>query len=137
MIFGAPEHAQQWSGGAPTYRQARRIRVRAGQTTTYDYRMRVGATVSGTVTDVTGRLIPTYVEAYNLAGEPLARGWAPEGTYRMLVLGDQRIKLSWYAYDMELQGWYDDDDDFAHARPVPVPRRGSRTVDIVIKGVAP
>ncbi len=63
-------------------------------------------------------------------------GYSPDGRYQMLVMGDQQIKIQWSWTDQATgalrTGWYDDDADFAHAKPVTVPKRGTFTVNIVV-----
>lgn len=131
LLFGAQGHARQWSGGEADRRRAQGIRVVSGQTTTYSPTLRVGTVLTGSVTDAAGRPLTAEFDLRHAAtGEHMGAGYSPGGTYRTLVLGPQDVKLNWFVG--EKGGWYRSATDFASATRIPIPRRGTKTLDLVL-----
>jgi hypothetical protein len=131
LLFDAANHARQWSGGEADRRRAKEIRVRSGRTTTYNPTLRVGTVLTGTVTNAAGQPLTAEFDLINVAtGEPMGGGFSPSGTYRSLVIGPQDVKLNWYA--AEQSGWYNNASDFASATRIPIPRRGTKTLNLVL-----
>lgn len=131
LLFGAQGHARQWSGGEANRREAELITVRSGQTTTYSPALRVGTVLTGTVTDTAGQPLVAEFDLVNQGtGEDMGGGFSPDGTYRTLVLGPQNVRLSWFAGGKS--GWYDNATDFASATRIPIPRQGTKTLNLVL-----
>lgn len=136
LLFTTDDHARQWSGGVADRREAKRIKVHAGKTVTYNPALKVGTVWTGTVTDTAGNPLATSLDAFNAAtGDPMDEADTDgRGTYHSLILGPQTIKIQWVVFDETTTrtGWYDDDADFEHAKPVDVPKKGTLTVNMVI-----
>jgi hypothetical protein len=132
----APGHAPQWSGAQANRLFATKVKVTADRTATFNPAMAVGNEVVGKVTDSSGSLLPnSYVFAYNaLTHDFMGGDWAEDGEYRALVMGPQLVKLEYYVFpeEGELNGWYDRAADFEHAKPVLVPRTGTKTINITV-----
>ncbi|GAA1609895.1 MSCRAMM family protein [Catellatospora bangladeshensis] len=99
LVFGATGHAVQWSGGKPDRFSAIPVKLTAGTTTTYNYKLKVGQAVSGRITlpetvDKPGgdRLIASNVTTkdYTAVGEVLA-----DGSYTMRVLGPVQMTIEY------------------------------------------
>lgn len=135
LVFTTVDHARQWSGGVADRREAKQIKVQAAKTTTYSPALKVGTVMTGTVTDAAGNPLTIDFDVINAAtGDIMGGGFSPGGTYRSLILGPQTVKIKWRLYDgtTSHQGWYDDDIDFEHAKPVDVPKKGTLTVNLMI-----
>jgi hypothetical protein len=131
LLFDVEGHARQWSGGEADRRRAKEIRVRSGRTTTYNPTLRVGTVLTGTVTNAAGQPLVVDFDLRNAAtGENMGGGFSPNGTYRSLVLGPQDVKLNWFAG--EQSGWYSNASDFASATRIPIPKRGTKTLNLVL-----
>ncbi len=121
LVFGAENHATQWSGGKPDRFSAVPVKLTAGATTTYDYRMRVGQGVSGTIRvpegaedPATYRLIATHPTTHDyVAVAELMAG----GRYTMRVLGPVQVA-------MEFEGPYPDYQSVQLVGRLTVGRRG-------------
>ncbi|SCL36178.1 Carboxypeptidase regulatory-like domain-containing protein [Micromonospora rhizosphaerae] len=135
LVFTTLDHARQWSGGVADRREAKQIKVQSGKTTTYSPALKVGTVMTGTVTDATGNPLTIDFDVINAAtGDNMGSGFSPGGTYRSLILGPQTIKINWRLHNETTshEGWYDDDIDFEHAKPIDVPKKGTLTVDLMI-----
>jgi hypothetical protein len=131
LLFDVTGHARQWSGGEADRRHAKEIRVRSGRTTTYNPTLTVGTVLTGTVTNAAGQPLNTNFDLFNAAtGEDMGEGFSADGTYRSLVLGPQDVKLAWSAADKS--GWFDNRSDFASANRIRIPRRGTKTLNLVL-----
>jgi 5-hydroxyisourate hydrolase-like protein (transthyretin family) len=132
LFFCAADHACQWSGGEGNRLDAQHVRVKAGQTTTYNFKMRTGTVLTGTVTYADGTPFTTgaYLTVVNANSvDELASSWTDAtGVYRMLVLGEQDVKLSYQPYNKT--EWYGG-ADFAHATKIRIPDHGTKTVNLV------
>jgi hypothetical protein len=136
LYLTASGHAPQWSGAKANRLFATRVKVTTGSTVTFNPVMAVGSEVTGVVRDRQGQPMPnSYIFAHNaLTQENAGVNWGADGTYRMLVMGPQLIKLEYdisRGDDESLHGWLGG-ADFAHARPILVAPNGSRTVDITV-----
>lgn len=135
LLFRIDGYAQQWSGGVAERRGAELIKVRPGRTTGYSPQLTVGTALTGRITDPQGDPSRMKLDLYSArTAEPVGHGDAPDGSYRVLVLGVQDVKLQWrwdrpYASHT---GWYDDQPDFAHADPVAIPSQGERVLDLTV-----
>jgi 5-hydroxyisourate hydrolase-like protein (transthyretin family) len=132
----AEGHAPQWSGAKANRLSATKAKVTAGRTVTFNPVMAVGTELTGVVRDRKGRpLQDSYVFAYNaVTREDAGSSWDSDGTFRMLVMGPQLIKLEYdisHGDNPSINGWLGG-ADFAHATPILVSPRGSRTVDITV-----
>jgi hypothetical protein len=131
LLFSVADHARQWSGGQANSSLAQHIRVRSGQTTTYNPTLLVGTVVTGTVTNAAGQPLTVDFDLVNAAtGDHMGGGFSPNGTYRSLVLGRQDVKLNWFVGLQE--GWYDNKSDFASATRIRIPGRGTMTLNLVL-----
>lgn len=136
--WGAP---RQWSGGTGDRFKAAKVRVKAGASVRYDIGLRKGAAVRGTVTRPGAPIGSGRLTAYNaVTGDPIGvADFEADGRYQMPLIGSQNIKIRYYVDgDPDIEGdqsdgWYDRAADLAHARAVPVPANGTRTLDITIR----
>jgi hypothetical protein len=130
---------REWSGGVGNRFAAKSIRVRASATTTYNTRMKAGAAIKGTVTVAPGsgagswRLTAFNAVTGDVIGVADSYGTVG-GAYRMVLPGDQGVKISWYlsAPTGGHDGWYDHAADQASAKTVRVPRTGTKKLDLTI-----
>ncbi|MEU3453115.1 carboxypeptidase regulatory-like domain-containing protein [Micromonospora sp. NPDC006766] len=95
LLFEVPGQATQWSGGEANRDRADRIKVVAGGTTTYDYRLAAGVTVTvASTTPFNG-----YVAARNVdTGDFVGLWWisGPNvGAARQLI-GGQHVRFEYY-----------------------------------------
>jgi hypothetical protein len=135
LVFTTDDHARQWSGGVADRRDAKKIRVQAGKTTTYNEALKVGTVWTGRFTDAAGNPVEISFDAYNAAtGDQMGGGDTLDGAYRTLILGPQTIKVKWSpsGSPVPYERWYDDAVDFEHAAPVDVPRKGTLTLNMVV-----
>jgi 5-hydroxyisourate hydrolase-like protein (transthyretin family) len=131
---------RQWSGGVGNRFQAKTVKVRSGKTTTYDPRMKAGATIKGKVTLADG-VDPASgwrLTAYNaVTGDEigLADSYGTVGgAYEMRLPGDQQVKIGWYVNGQRYfhQGWYDHASGLATAKKVSVPASGTKKLNLTI-----
>jgi hypothetical protein len=140
LFFKAENLAGQWSGGTSNRFLATGVRVRVGQTTTYDQALRRGSTVSARVVGPGGVPIDFARVTVNhaLTGDVLGSGDC-EGTGRCdtPVLGPLVVRLHYFASlrGDQFAGYYRDAADFAHATIVSVP--GSGTVNVTVRATRP
>ncbi|HEX5997236.1 MAG TPA: carboxypeptidase-like regulatory domain-containing protein [Jiangellales bacterium] len=136
LLFTTDDHARQWSGGVADRREAKRIKVHAGRTSTYNPALKVGAVWTGSVTDAAGSPLAISLDAVNAAtGDTMDEADSDgDGRYRSLILGSQTIKIRWTLFDGTTTHvrWYDGAADFEQAKPVDVPKKGTLTLDMVI-----
>ncbi|SCF34883.1 Carboxypeptidase regulatory-like domain-containing protein [Micromonospora viridifaciens] len=95
LLFEVPGQAPQWSGGEANRDRADRVTVVAGGTTTYDYRLDAGVTVTvASTTPFNG-----FVAARNTdTGDIVGTWWISEpnvGVARQLI-GQQHIRFEYY-----------------------------------------
>jgi hypothetical protein len=125
LFFSADNQAPQWSGGVGDRTDdARPVRVVRDATVTFDARLAAGVAVTGTVRSGGALVGPGRVIAYNAkTGDPIGVAEVNQGSYRLLVVGGQTIKLRYETYEEgKPQGWYGG-SDFAHAKRVEVGRK--------------
>lgn len=137
LYFVTAGIAPQWSGGTGNRFKAERIAVKAGATTTYDAALRSGSVLRGTVTSPGGGLDSGRLTAYNsVTADPIAvADFTTDGTYRMLVIGPQDVKIQYEATfegGATPQGWYDAATSFADADRVGIPGTGEKTLDLTL-----
>lgn len=97
LVFGAVDHATQWSGAKPDRFSAVPVKLTAGTPTTYNHTMKVGQRVSGTITllegtgDVTGNFL--------IAGNATTKDFVAVtdlqagGRYTLRVLGPVQLTI--------------------------------------------
>jgi hypothetical protein len=115
-------HTWQWSGDRPTQLTAKPVRVRAGQTTTENAHLGVGATISGRVTNTAGRL-PGTVFVYNAITGDMVAGWAntdENGNFQLAgVAGPQFVRVKFDDGVVNgTTGWYRHTQSFGSATPI-------------------
>jgi hypothetical protein len=133
LVFNATGHARQWSGFTTDRRDAKKLKVRNGQTTTFDIRLKVGTVLRVATVDRDGEPVQLEVNAFDAgSGETLGRVDSPGHQGFLHVLGGSLVKVRWDDFEANRSGWYDNDADFAHAKPVWIPGRGTKTITIVI-----
>ncbi|MGC5017099.1 MSCRAMM family protein [Micromonospora sp. DT47] len=95
LLFDVYGQAMQWSGGEANRDRADRITVVAGGTTTYDYRLEAGVTVTvASTTPFNGYVVARNADTGDIAGV----WWISEpnvGVARQLV-GEQHIRFEYY-----------------------------------------
>ncbi|MEU8080313.1 carboxypeptidase regulatory-like domain-containing protein [Catellatospora citrea] len=124
LHFYANDHAPQWSGNSGNRGAATKIKVRAGQTVTYDIELVRGTTVTVTAPDS-----GWYVAYHAGTGETSGRCHAdPAKTCDMLVLGPQKVRFKVWG-DTQGDLWHGG-IDFATATSVQIPETGTKTVTL-------
>jgi len=100
LILRSEGHADQWSGMKASRLEAQKIQVTSGGTATYDHVMKVGTTITGTITDRDGTSLDGWLSAYNPdTGDYAGQTWAWEGeSYTLRVLAPQQVRLALYQY---------------------------------------
>ncbi|MEV4418198.1 carboxypeptidase regulatory-like domain-containing protein, partial [Catellatospora sp. NPDC049609] len=87
LIFQAEGHALQWSGGATNRFSAQTVKVTSDVTTTYNYTMKVGSLVKGTIKLSDGSAPDgRFLVSHSSTGEFVAVGETVAGAYQMRVL---------------------------------------------------
>ncbi|MEU7822725.1 carboxypeptidase regulatory-like domain-containing protein [Catellatospora sp. NPDC049133] len=126
LSFQTSTHAFQWSGAAHRRQSAILVPVTAGQTTTFDQQLALGALVKVTAT---GSPAGGFAVAYNnsngdVAGFVWVQQAGGQAVYR--VMGGQQVKLE-FAGGLPGQGWYGG-TDFDSAKTVSIPTTGEKVV---------
>lgn len=125
LLFWGKDHAPQWSGGVANRYLAQTVKVTSGAGATYNYQLKRGTEVKVVITNNPNG---GFAGVYNAnTGDIMGLGWADDLTQgaTFWVLGPQSVKIR-----IEGQGnggWYGG-ADFAHAKTVFIPARGSKTV---------
>ncbi len=125
LLFKANDHPYQWSGGVGNRHLARTVSVKAGATTTFDYRLKPGVklTVKVPGDSGSGRVVVYNAVTGDLMGlfdyGPLAAG------VTLQVVGGQFVKVAYHRGSART--WYGG-TDFASAQPVLIPVTGSKQV---------
>jgi len=133
LVFNATGHARQWSGTTTDRTHAKKIKVRSGQTTTFNARLKVGTLLTVKTVNPAGDPVEAEVNAVDTgSGETLGRAAGADNVLSIRVLGGSRVKLHWADFNTERSGWYDNDADFAHAKPIWIPGRGTKSITLVI-----
>jgi hypothetical protein len=139
LVFTAHGYARQWSGGGGNRYQAAGVPVPAGGSTTYDMALARGSVLRGTVTVPPALPVQGWrLTAVNATtGDPIGVAdytALDNGDYTMPIAGGQPVKIRWSVHgdDFWQDGWYDNAADQASATKVPVPRTGTRTLDLTI-----
>lgn len=137
LLFVADDYGRQWSGATASHSDASTVRVRVGQTSSYNYALRQGATVTGTVLGPDGKA-PVYA-AINIVNagtlDVMGQGsTGADGTYSLKVFGPQKVKVLFEGPvgNGWTRQWYRDADTFTDARTVSVPNRGTVTVNATL-----
>jgi len=131
-------YASHFSGDTANRILADPVRVRSGQTTRYDTKMRRGTAVTGLITLAPGAPGDfVRITAYHaLTGDELGSvDPAPGEPYLLRVLGPTLIRLDYSASDLHgefIGGWYDRESSFQEADIVVVPKSGTKKVNITI-----
>jgi 5-hydroxyisourate hydrolase-like protein (transthyretin family) len=142
LFFASFGLAAQWSGGTPNRFLATGVRVRVGQTTTYNQALRRGSTVSARVVGPGGTPIDfaRITVRHALTGDVMGSGDC-DATSRCGIeaLGPQAVRLHYYvqAHGEQYNGYHRDAADFAHATIVTVPSSGTRNVTVEATRLSP
>jgi hypothetical protein len=142
VFFAGEGLADQWSGGTTNRFLATGVRVRAGQTTTYNQALRRGSTVSARVLGPGGTPIDAArITVYNaLTGDTMGAGDC-DATSRCDIptLGPQAVKLQYFvsARGEQYSGYHRDAADFLHATVVTVPSSGTLNVTVTATRLVP
>ncbi|GAA1618463.1 carboxypeptidase regulatory-like domain-containing protein [Actinoplanes couchii] len=137
----AADHPRQWSGNVGDRFQAVHIPVTAGGTATHDIALTKGAALTGKVTLADGppgrgwRLTAVNAVTGDQMAEFDSYSAGPDGAYRMPVIGDQQVKISWSVHSDDqpaTTGWYDGATDQASATTVDIPATGDKTLDLTL-----
>jgi hypothetical protein len=130
---------RQWSGGVGNRFRAETIRVRAGESTTYDMELVRGSRLRGTVAVRDGAVADGWrlTAANATTGDQMGVADSAEAgdqTYEMPLAGGQTVKIGW---DVQIgeesrSGWWENAPDITTATRVSVPRFGNRTLDLTI-----
>ncbi|MFJ8581842.1 carboxypeptidase regulatory-like domain-containing protein [Micromonospora sp. NPDC093277] len=95
LLFDVYQHATQWSGGEANRDRADRIKVVAGGTTTYDYRLAAGVAVTvASTTPFQGYLVARNSDTGDIVGT----WWLDKpnlGVARQLI-GGQHVRFEYY-----------------------------------------
>ncbi|BCJ71595.1 hypothetical protein CS0771_11390 [Catellatospora sp. IY07-71] len=97
LVFSAIDHAMQWSGGKPDRFSATPVKLTAGTPTTYDYNMKVGRRISGTITMPEGA--EDLTDHYLVAGDVTTNDYVAVtsvragGRYTLRVLGPVQMTV--------------------------------------------
>jgi hypothetical protein len=141
LSFTANGHPRQWSGKVGNRFKAVHIPVKVGTPATYNITLSRGAALTGKVIIPAGlpadgwRLTAINAVTGDQMGEFDSYGQGPGGTYRMAVIGDQQVKISWLATgqgDIIKRGWYDHAIDQNAATRVAVPASGTKRVNVTL-----
>ncbi|WP_328473524.1 carboxypeptidase-like regulatory domain-containing protein [Actinoplanes sp. NBC_00393] len=124
-----------WSGGVGNRFRAETIRVRAGETTTYDQRLVRGAGLRGAVTVRGGTADDswTLIAVNAVTGDDMGKADSVDDddrAYEMPLVGDQQVKFIWFTGSRS--GWWDNATDITTADRVRVPRSRFGTQDLTI-----
>jgi hypothetical protein len=137
VFFGHESYAGQWTGGVNNRLDATPVRIRAGQATTYDVKLRTGTTLTGRVSGTSGQLptsgTVTVVDARTFDTVATAT-IGPDGVYTAHVFGPQDVRL---LVEVTLDErytfiWESRAADFDHGRTVSVPSNGTKTVNVTV-----
>jgi protocatechuate 3,4-dioxygenase beta subunit len=136
LFFAGAGEASVFSGGVPNRDKATTIKVRAGQTTTYNIGLTPGTTVTGKVTLADGTRVKVGdVEVFNAdTGEDLGRSdiTGSPAVYTLHVAGRQRVRLLYSAQvrGTTFFGFSGGSGDTASATVYTIPPQGVRTINI-------
>jgi hypothetical protein len=104
-MFAAQDHAYQWSGTSASRFRAEKIQVRAGASTTYNYVLKTGTLITGTIQQRDGTAVDSgWLSTFNpetgdFAGE--AYVWEDK-PFELRLLSPSLVKLTY-----EYKYWYD------------------------------
>jgi hypothetical protein len=135
LYVSAHGWAEEWSGGAVTREDSTPVRVRSGETTTFDVALTKGVTISGSVRDASGTPASVFVIAVNVgSGDLIGSTWTTEdGSYTLQVRGSQKVKLrvvgSIGPDGPWVESWYDS-PTYKKATALDLPATGCLAIDI-------
>ncbi len=97
LLYEVYGQATQWSGGEADRDRADRVKVVAGGTTTYDYRLEAGVTVTVTSTTAgfSGYVVARHADTGDIVGTWSIVG--PNAGVTEQLIGGQRIRFEYYA----------------------------------------
>ncbi|HLL64761.1 MAG TPA: carboxypeptidase regulatory-like domain-containing protein [Micromonosporaceae bacterium] len=111
LLFDAPDHPMQFSGGTINRYRATHIQVTAGGSTTFDAALVGGVRLTGTAP-------ADYVHAvHERTGDIVGVAYVVDGRYSMSLVTPGRVRLIYGADDRS-------------TGPITLPRRGTRTVNL-------
>lgn len=129
LLFDVSGQAKQWSGGEADRDRADRITVASGGTTTYDYRLDAGVTV--TVTSTTP--FNGYVVARNADTGDIAGVWwisEPNVSVARQLIGDQHVRFEYYPAEGGRR--FVGGEDFASATKYKVHKQKDETFELTL-----
>lgn len=129
LLFDVYGQATQWSGGEANRNRADVVTVVAGGTTTYDYRMEAGVTVTvSSTTPFSGFLIALNATTGDIVGT----WWLdePNVTVARQLVGGQNIKFEYHSGEGGSR--FVGGEDFASASEFRVPKRKNVTFELAL-----
>ena len=127
LLFGARDHAYQWSGGVGNRLKATKVAVSAGKTTKFNYKMKVGTDVTITSTapfsDNSRYLLENAVTG-DVMG--IVDGLPASNSVHLRMIGPQTVKVGCFCGPTGFV-WLGG-TDFASATPVAIPASGSKEI---------
>lgn len=138
----AAKYASEWYHDAADESSARVVSVTSGATSSVDESLRVGGTLSGTVTAVGPPVDFTFVEAYTADGEFVtSTGVGPTGAYRLGGLPGGTYKVQFTAYRSgptltSVTEWWSDQPTLADANTIDLPIGTTRSNVNAVLGAA-
>lgn len=128
LLFGARDHAYQWSGGVGNRFKAALVPVNAGKTTKFNYKLKVGTDVAITYTgpfNGDNRFILFNAAANDVMG--VVDGLSEPVTVHVRMIGPQNVKVFCYCGSTPGGIWLGG-TDFASATAVAIPTSGSKEI---------
>jgi hypothetical protein len=138
LLFAANGAAAEWSGNKAYRDQAATIKVKKGETTTYNTQVGPGTTVTGQVIGPDGAVLQAarleFVNADSADNMGVADYYPPNGpTYTAQVKGKQRVKIAFSASanGSSYGGWIGG-TSFADAQVFTIPATGTFTLNVTL-----
>jgi hypothetical protein len=128
LLFGAQDHAYQWSGGVGNRFKAALVPVKTGKTTTFNYKLKVGTDVTINYTgpfNGDNRFVLFNATANDVMG--VVDGLSMPMSVHVPMIGPQTVKVLCYCGSVPGGVWLGG-TDFASATPVAIPASGSTVI---------
>jgi len=127
LLFGAQDHAYQWSGGVGNRLKATKVKVTAGKTTKFSYKLKVGTDVTITYS---GPLVNDnrYILMNAATGDVMGivDGLVAPVSVHVRMIGPQTVKVGCYCGPTGFS-WLGG-TDFASATSVAIPGSGTKEI---------
>jgi hypothetical protein len=138
LLFAATGYAQEWMGDTANRDRAAHVKVKEGQTTTYNATVGQGTTVTGQIVASDGSPVSSarieFVNAETGEYMGVADLWLPGGpTYTAQVKGPQPVKVHYTVtvYGQPYSGWVGG-AGFADADVFHIPRTAQHTLNLTV-----